>query len=139
MIKENDKSIDKDTKDSYIYDINEQWNIFSPLQEEPNFCRNPAAFGQDVPFSLSHPSDLAALVTDTMRTDQDIEPDEDLYDMGLDSLHLMMIVSALNDAGYSVGIAEFSMQPTLSDWWALLSRQTPSPTDQVASASLQDC
>jgi len=48
--------------------------------------------------------------------------DEDLLDLGLDSMRMMTLVTRWNQRGIEVGFVELVEEPTLEAWLALLTR-----------------
>ncbi|GLR12173.1 isochorismatase [Chitinimonas prasina] len=73
------------------------------------------------------PADQAALLAEVARMLQmqpsDLYADDNLIHAGLDSIRLMSLVEGWRAAGAQVGFAEMAEQPTIAQWWALLSRQ----------------
>ncbi|WP_051095377.1 non-ribosomal peptide synthetase [Streptomyces sp. LaPpAH-108] len=55
----------------------------------------------------------------------EIGDDDDLVGLGLDSVTAMAMVGAWRDAGLTVTYREFTVSPTVSDWWALLADGRP--------------
>lgn len=47
-------------------------------------------------------------------------PDDDLVDVGLDSIRLMTLVERWRAGGVRLGFVELAEQPTVHGWWALL-------------------
>lgn len=54
------------------------------------------------------------------RVGEAVGDDDDLVDVGLDSVHVMEIVEELQAAGHDVGFAQLAERYTLSEWFALL-------------------
>ena len=66
--------------------------------------------------------DIARIINE--RPDQ-IGPDDDLMDLGLDSLRLLDLVTGWNEAGLTLDISELAGQMTLDRMWQVVSaRQT---------------
>ncbi|MFD5654246.1 amino acid adenylation domain-containing protein [Streptomyces sp. NPDC127039] len=74
----------------------------------------------------------------------EIGDDDDLVGLGLDSMTAMALVGAWRDAGLTVTYREFTVSPTVSDWWALLAgggpgkppaAETPEPVAAVDPAA----
>lgn len=69
--------------------------------------------------------DIAAL-RQAVATWLDMPPDEisvddNLIDLGLDSVRLMAMVARWRDAGYEVAFTQLGERPRIADWWAILS------------------
>ncbi|MCB5410187.1 phosphopantetheine-binding protein [Pseudogemmobacter sp. CC-YST710] len=54
---------------------------------------------------------------------QEIGNDDHLPDLGLDSLRLMQLVTAWEQAGLKIDFSVFAESATLGEWWAEISRQ----------------
>ncbi|WP_391529387.1 phosphopantetheine-binding protein [Photorhabdus akhurstii] len=48
--------------------------------------------------------------------------DENLFDIGFDSVKMLMLVDRLNYAGYPVNFADLARWPTINDWIKLLAK-----------------
>ncbi|MDH6130784.1 aryl carrier-like protein [Kitasatospora sp. MAA4] len=57
----------------------------------------------------------------------DIAEDEDLIELGLDSIRLMTLAERWHRAGLETSFAELAERPTIEQWWALLSPPAPHP------------
>lgn len=67
---------------------------------------------------------LTARVATLMNTGvDDLDPEEELMDQGLDSVRLVEIVSFLRDAGYQVDFADLAEESSLNAWRELLEEQ----------------
>ena len=67
-------------------------------------------------------ADIARIINE--RPDE-IGPDDDLMDWGLDSLRLLDLVTGWNEAGLKLDISELAGQMTLDRMWQVVSaRQT---------------
>ena len=51
---------------------------------------------------------------------EELDQDENLFEMGLDSIRLMAIVDVLRENNIEIGFAELAEQPTLKAWAAML-------------------
>ncbi|WP_323018629.1 phosphopantetheine-binding protein [Castellaniella sp.] len=74
---------------------------------------------------------MSTLTLDRMRADiarilhetpEDIRDDDNLMDLGLDSMRLMKLASQWREAGAAVEFADLAVAATLAQWWALVSR-----------------
>lgn len=50
--------------------------------------------------------------------------DDDLLELGLDSMQMMTLVTRWNDRGIEVGFVELIEDPTLDGWWGLVRRSS---------------
>ena len=50
-------------------------------------------------------------------------PDDDLMEVGLDSIRLMILVERWRSGGVRIGFVELAEQPTVNGWWQLMSTQ----------------
>lgn len=64
--------------------------------------------------------DVAAIL---YMTPEEIGPDDDLMDLGLDSLRLMTLTLGWQEAGLAADFAVFAQGRTLNDWWTALQGQ----------------
>ncbi|MCI0755858.1 phosphopantetheine-binding protein [Teichococcus vastitatis] len=71
------------------------------------------------------------LTRDRMRTDiaamiheapEDIGGDDNLIDLGLDSMRAMNLLVQWNEAGLGLDFSEFAERLTLNAWWAIIDR-----------------
>ncbi|GAA2889825.1 hypothetical protein Acy02nite_32460 [Actinoplanes cyaneus] len=46
--------------------------------------------------------------------------DENLIDLGLDSIRLMSLATRWREAGYEAGYLDLAKEPTVTAWWSLL-------------------
>ncbi|MCW7548564.1 phosphopantetheine-binding protein [Photorhabdus sp. APURE] len=53
---------------------------------------------------------------------EEIPEDENLFDIGFDSIKMLMLVDRLNDAGYPTNFADLARWPTINDWIKLLEK-----------------
>jgi aryl carrier-like protein len=66
---------------------------------------------------------------DTLRADladllgEEPADDADLFDLGLDSVRLMMLVEKLRDTGHDVEVLDLAEQPTIAAWAKLLTKE----------------
>ncbi|AWK42461.1 hypothetical protein GPY51_01050 [Photorhabdus laumondii subsp. laumondii] len=51
-----------------------------------------------------------------------IPEDENLFDIGFDSVKMLMLVDRLNDVGYPINFADLARWPTINDWVKLLAK-----------------
>ncbi|MBI1205756.1 MAG: phosphopantetheine-binding protein [Azospirillum sp.] len=51
-----------------------------------------------------------------------IAEDEDLIDLGLDSIRAMILVQRWQDQGARFDVSEFIARPTLRHWWQVVAR-----------------
>ncbi|GGS60367.1 non-ribosomal peptide synthetase [Streptomyces griseoviridis] len=81
--------------------------------------------------------DLRRHLARSLRLDPaEIGDDDDLVGLGLDSVTAMTMVGAWRDAGLTVTYREFTVSPTVSDWWALLAdgrSETPPVAETVTA------
>ncbi|WP_066454807.1 phosphopantetheine-binding protein [Castellaniella caeni] len=80
---------------------------------------------------------MTTLTLESMRADvarllhespADILDDDNLMNLGLDSMRLMKLASLWREAGAQVEFADLALEATLAQWWALVSRTaTPTP------------
>ena len=57
--------------------------------------------------------------------------DQNLIELGLDSLQMMRMVNKWRKEGVKVTFAELIASPHLSDWWALLQKNSPAPSSLI--------
>ncbi|ROO87217.1 mycobactin phenyloxazoline synthetase [Actinocorallia herbida] len=85
---------------------------------------------------------LAARLTE--EEPEDIELDDNLFELGLDSISLMKVVGTWRQAGVEVSFAELAEHPTLDGWTKLLAARRPAavpepgPEPVAAGASADD-
>lgn len=79
------------------------------------------------------PAAAATLTLERMRADiakvlhedpDEIADDDNLMDLGLDSMRAMTLVLSWRDLGVDLDFAEFAEDPTLAGWWAVVERRT---------------
>lgn len=72
-----------------------------------------------------------ALTVETMRADiariihedpEEIGLDDNLMDLGLDSMRAMNLILAWSEAGVELDFTALAERPTLAGWWALAER-----------------
>ena len=72
---------------------------------------------------------MSTLTLERMRTDvarmlredpADIGLDDNLMDWGLDSMRLLNLVLAWNEAGLQLDLSEIGAETTLNGWWKLV-------------------
>lgn len=68
----------------------------------------------------------------------DFDDEQNLIEMGLDSLQMMRIVSSWRRLGSSVTFAELIASPRLYDWWKLLERDAITASTEQGEAVLQE-
>lgn len=72
------------------------------------------------------PASIRAHVAELLHMSREpISDSENLFDLGLDSIRIMILLERWRDAGVEVSFVELAEQPTLGDWWALLSPRLP--------------
>ncbi len=73
-----------------------------------------------------------ALTYETMRADvaklihedpEEIGPDDNLMDLGLDSMRAMNLVLRWSDAGLALDFSELAEEVTLAGWWKIVERR----------------
>ncbi|MFS1299905.1 amino acid adenylation domain-containing protein [Streptosporangium longisporum] len=65
-----------------------------------------------------------------------VEADDNLIELGMDSIQLMGLTGRLRRLGVEVGFAELARRPTLAEWWELLAeRGVLAPGGDGAAAS----
>ncbi|MEI2384849.1 isochorismatase family protein [Breoghania sp. JC706] len=67
-------------------------------------------------------ADIAAMIHEDP---DEIADDDNLIDLGLDSMRAMTLVTGWRDLGLDLDFAEFAQDPTLSSWWAAVERRLP--------------
>ena len=74
---------------------------------------------------------MSTLSLESMRADiarmlhespQDILDDDNLMDLGLDSMRLMKLASQWREAGAPLEFADLAADATLAHWWAIVER-----------------
>jgi|GEM_PF-2600707 len=55
--------------------------------------------------------------------DDELDPEENLFIYGLDSLRMMRLASEFNKLGIKVTFEELGHEPTVVNWWALLQKK----------------
>lgn len=69
-------------------------------------------------------------IADMLHEDpSDIHDDDNLVDLGLDSMRIMTLASRWRDTGAAVQFADMAAVTTLAQWWTLIQRA------QAATAS----
>ncbi|MFC0531317.1 phosphopantetheine-binding protein [Phytohabitans kaempferiae] len=67
------------------------------------------------------PEGLRADIADVLGGDAGpIGDDDNLYDAGLDSIRIMMLVERWQRDGVVVSFPDLAERPTLREWWAVL-------------------
>ncbi|WP_157057087.1 isochorismatase family protein [Herbaspirillum autotrophicum] len=56
----------------------------------------------------------------------DLKPDDNLLDSGMDSIRLMRLIERWHQAGCRLGFAELAAHPDLNHWWALMAARRES-------------
>ncbi len=82
--------------------------------------------------TVQHPETIDELRQDISEILEEPEaaefsPDEDLLDLGMDSMRMMTLVTRWNRRGIEVGFVELVEEPTLEAWLALLTRDSDGP------------
>lgn len=68
--------------------------------------------------------DLQAQIAEVLGEPTDsFGPDDDLIDVGLDSIRLMSLVERWRSGGVRLGFVELADQPTVNGWWSLINAQ----------------
>jgi bifunctional isochorismate lyase/aryl carrier protein len=65
-------------------------------------------------------SDVAAALSEPVSS---LDDDENLVDLGLDSIRIMSLVELWRGSGFTASYVDLAEEPTLTAWWALLSAQ----------------
>ncbi|SEG73754.1 mycobactin phenyloxazoline synthetase [Thermomonospora echinospora] len=66
---------------------------------------------------------------------EQVEPHDNLIELGMDSIRLMSLTGRLRKRGVEVGFAELAERPTLAEWWDLLTERgaiAPAPSGPPA-------
>lgn len=63
--------------------------------------------------------DIAAMLHEDP---EDIQDDDNLMDLGLDSMRVMTLATRWREAGVPVEFSEMASVVTLGQWWALIER-----------------
>lgn len=50
----------------------------------------------------------------------EIGGDDNLIDLGLDSMRAMMLLQRWNEQGLNLDFSDFAKEPTVNGWWALV-------------------
>jgi bifunctional isochorismate lyase/aryl carrier protein len=69
-------------------------------------------------------SDVAAVLDEPV---SGINDDDNLVDLGLDSIRIMTLVELWRGSGLTASYLDLAEQPTLVAWWALLCEQDAGP------------
>jgi len=81
--------------------------------------------------SSTRNTDMTALSLESMRADiarmlhespDDIRDDDNLMDLGLDSMRLMKLASQWREAGARLEFADLATDATLAHWWSIVAR-----------------
>lgn len=62
-------------------------------------------------------------------SEEELDKDENLFEMGLDSIRLMAMVDVLRENNIALGFAELAERPTLEEWKTMLDEQTEATID----------
>lgn len=54
---------------------------------------------------------------------EDIGLDDNLMDLGLDSMRAMSLVTRWGSTGLTLDFSEFATRPTLAGWWEVIDRR----------------
>ena len=77
------------------------------------------------PLSLeSMRADIARMLHESP---DDILDDDNLMDLGLDSMRLMKLASQWREAGAPLEFADLAADATLAHWWAIVARSPANP------------
>ena len=57
----------------------------------------------------------------------EIGEEDDLGDLGLDSMRAMAVLQRWSEAGLALDFTEMAERPTLATWWAIAQRQMARP------------
>jgi len=88
-------------------------------------CLRRLSMNQLDPESLSRDRMRAEIAATLCLSPDQIGEDENLIDLGLDSLRAMALVLRWQERGLHLDFAELAEQPTLAHWWILPRRRTP--------------
>jgi aryl carrier-like protein len=64
--------------------------------------------------------DVARMIHEPAET---IGDDDDLLDLGLDSMRMLNLATEWSNSGVTLEFAEMAESPTLNDWWQLILRK----------------
>jgi amino acid adenylation domain-containing protein len=90
------------------------------------------------PVLLTFESMREALATHLGQTAESITEDEDLVELGLDSIGIMRIANLCKRGGAEIGFDEFISSPTLSSWWRIASSRLAQPVATTDEADIDE-
>ncbi|ACY14565.1 isochorismatase family protein [Haliangium ochraceum] len=103
-------------------------------EQAPTQTATPVETGQASASGISLErlrSDIAEILEEPA---EDIADDDNLLDLGLDSIRLMSLVERWRAQGAELSFVELAERPSIADWWTILSAPMPLAADAVASA-----
>ena len=65
-------------------------------------------------------ADVARMVHESP---EDIELDDNLIDLGLDSMRMLNLIVSWNETGINLDFSELAEHATLQEWWAVVARK----------------
>lgn len=93
--------------------VTNQADILQCIQEQQSVATLPTSKAQ-----------LKSLIAQLIEIEEnDIYNDDNLLDLGLDSVRAMMLLGRLQNAGLNTSFAEFASAPSIDGWWQLIEPQ----------------
>lgn len=93
--------------------VTNQADILQCIQEQQSVATLPTSKAQ-----------LKSLIAQLIEIEEnDIYNDDNLLDLGLDSVRAMMLLGRLQNAGLNTSFSEFASAPSIDGWWQLIEPQ----------------